>query len=51
MTRRNQHYPSELRERAVRMVFEVTPNYGSGPKNSPVSEWSCAAAADRLGRR
>ena len=24
MTRRNQHYPSELRERAVRMVFEVT---------------------------
>ena len=29
MTRRNQHYPSELRERAVRMVFEVTPNYDS----------------------
>ena len=29
MTRRNQHYPPELRERAVRMVFEVTPNYDS----------------------
>src|SRR3954469_24482999 len=29
MTRRSQHYPSELRERAVRMVFEVTPNYDS----------------------
>jgi transposase len=27
MTRRNQLYPPELRERAVRMVFEVTPNY------------------------
>jgi transposase len=27
MTRRNQHYPPELRERAVRMVAEVTPNY------------------------
>jgi hypothetical protein len=24
MTRRNQRYPQELRERAVRMVFEVT---------------------------
>ena len=29
MTRRNQHYPPELRERAVRMVAEVTPNYDS----------------------
>jgi hypothetical protein len=29
MTRRNQHYLPELRERAVRMVFEVTPNYDS----------------------
>src|SRR4051794_22530731 len=27
MTRRNQHYPPELHERAVRMVAEVTPNY------------------------
>jgi hypothetical protein len=26
MIRRNQHCPPELRERAVRMVFEVTPN-------------------------
>ena len=29
MTRRNQHYPPELREQAVRMVAEVTPNYDS----------------------
>ena len=29
MTRRSQHYPPELRERAVRMVAEVTPNYES----------------------
>ena len=29
MTRRSQHYPAELRERAVRMVAEVTPNYDS----------------------
>src|SRR4029453_15202333 len=29
MTRRSQHYPPELRERAVRMVAEVTPNYDS----------------------
>jgi transposase len=29
MTRRNQHYPPELRERAVRMVAEVTSNYDS----------------------
>jgi transposase len=27
MTGRLQQYPAELRERAVRMVFEVTPNY------------------------
>jgi hypothetical protein len=27
MTRRSQQYPRELRERAVRMVAEVTPNY------------------------
>jgi hypothetical protein len=26
MTRRNQHYPPELRERAVRMVAEMTPD-------------------------
>jgi len=26
---RQSEYPSELRERAVRMVFEVTPNYPS----------------------
>ena len=29
MTRRNQHYPPELRERAVRTVAEVTPKYDS----------------------
>ena len=29
MTRRSQRYPPELRERAVRMVAEVTPNYDS----------------------
>ena len=29
MTRRNQDYPPELREQAVRMVAEVTPNYDS----------------------
>jgi len=29
MTRRSQHYPPELRERAVRMVAEVAPNYES----------------------
>jgi hypothetical protein len=27
MIRRSQPYPLELRERAVRMVIEVTPNY------------------------
>ncbi len=27
MTRRSQQYPPELRERAVRMVAEVAPNY------------------------
>jgi len=42
MTRRNQHYPSELRERAVRMVFEVTPNYDS--------QWAAInAVAQKLG--
>jgi transposase len=29
MTRRSQHYPPELREPAVRMVAEMTPNYDS----------------------
>lgn len=29
MTYRAQPYPRELRERAVRMVAEVTPDYGS----------------------
>lgn len=29
MTRRSSNYPPELRERAVRMVAEVRPNYGS----------------------
>ncbi len=29
MTRRSQQYPPELRERAVWMVAEVTPNYDS----------------------
>ena len=29
MTRRSQHYPPELRERAVRTVAEVTPKYDS----------------------
>ena|SRR6185312_8019688 len=42
MTRRNQHYPSELRERAVRMVFEVTPNHDS--------QWAAInAVAQKLG--
>ena len=42
MTRRNQHYPPELRERAVRMVFEVTPNYDS--------QWAAiSAVAQKLG--
>jgi transposase len=42
MTRRNQHYPPELRERAVRMVAEVTPNYDS--------EWTAInAVAQKLG--
>ena len=42
MTRRNQLYPSELRERAVRMVFEVTPNYDS--------QWAAiGAVAQKLG--
>jgi hypothetical protein len=29
MTRRNQYYPPEMRERAVRMTAEVTPNFDS----------------------
>ena len=42
MTRRNQHYPPELRERAVRMVAEVTPNYDS--------QWAAiVAVAQKLG--
>jgi transposase len=42
MTRRHQHYPPELRERAVRMVFEVTPNYDS--------QWAAInAVAQKLG--
>jgi transposase len=42
MTRRNQHYPPELRERAVRMVAEVTPNYDS--------QWAAInAVAQKLG--
>ena len=42
MTRRTQHYPPELRERAVRMVAEVTPNYDS--------QWAAiGAVAQKLG--
>jgi transposase len=42
MTRRSQQYPSELRERAVRMVAEVTPNYDS--------QWAAInAVAQKLG--
>ena len=42
MTRRNQHYPPELRERAVRTVAEVTPNYDS--------QWAAInAVAEKLG--
>ena len=42
MTRRFQHYPPELRERAVRMVAEVSPNYDS--------QWAAiGAVAQRLG--
>ena len=42
MTRRNQHCPPELRERAVRMVAEVTPNYDS--------QWAAiGAVAQKLG--
>jgi transposase len=41
MTRRNQHYPPELRERAVRIVFEVTSND---------SQWAAInAVAQKLG--
>src|ERR687893_2490065 len=42
MTRRSQQYPSELRERAVRMVAEATPNYDS--------QWAAInAVAQKLG--
>jgi transposase len=42
MTRRAQHYPPELRERAVRMVAEVTPHYDS--------QWAAiGAVAQKLG--
>ena len=42
MTGRSQHYPPELRERAVRMVFEVAPNYDS--------QWAAInAVAQKLG--
>ena len=42
MARRSQHYPPELRERAVRMVVEVTPNYDS--------QWAAiGAVAQKLG--
>ena len=42
MTRRSQQYPPELRERAVRMVVEVTPNYDS--------QWAAInAVAQKLG--
>jgi transposase len=42
MTRRSQHYPPELRERAVRMVAEVTPSYDS--------QWAAiGAVAQKLG--
>ena len=42
MTGRSQQYPLELRERAVRMVFEVTPNYDS--------QWAAInAVAQKLG--
>ena len=42
MSRRSQHYPPELRERAVRMVAEVWPNYDS--------DWAAiTAVAQKLG--
>jgi transposase len=42
MTRRSQQYPPELRERAVQMVVEVTPNY--------YSQWAAInAVAQKLG--
>src|SRR3712207_6474598 len=42
MTRRSQQYPPELRERAVRMVAEVTPNCDS--------QWAAInAVAQKLG--
>jgi transposase len=42
MTRRSQQYPAELRERVVRMVAEVMPNYDS--------QWAAiGAVAQKLG--
>ena len=42
MDRRTGMYPAELRERAVRMVFEVTPDYPS--------QWAAIhAVAEKLG--
>jgi transposase len=42
MTRRSRHYPAELRERAVRMVVEATPERGS--------QWAAInAVAQKLG--
>src|SRR4051812_30477909 len=42
MTRRSPNYPPELRERAVRMVAEVTPDYDS--------QWAAiGAVAQKLG--
>jgi transposase len=42
MTRRSQQYPPELRERAIRMVVEVGPNYDS--------QWAAInAVAQKLG--
>ena len=40
MTRRSQHYPPELRERAVRMVAEVS--------NQHDSEWAAISEVARL---
>ena len=58
MTRRNQHYPPELRERAVRMVLEHQDEYGSqweaicsvaeklGPTAETVRKWVNQADVD-----
>ena len=40
MTRRNQRYPSELRERAVRMVAEISDQHES--------EWAAISEVARL---